>query len=109
MAEVQAVKSLDTVKLISHLLDRHYGQQMADIWNVGLNLALRITDLLSIRFSDIQDDRLLLKEGKTGKLANIKLNQKTIEIIHRIKTEHPTHLYLFQSFRYSSLRIRLFA
>lgn len=25
MAEVQAVKSLDTVKLISHLLDRHYG------------------------------------------------------------------------------------
>lgn len=99
MAEVHAVKSLDTVKLISYLLERHYGQQIADIWNIGLNLALRITDLLSIRFSDIQSDRLLLKEGKTGKVANIKLNQKTIEVIHRIRTEHPDHTYLFQSFR----------
>lgn len=99
MAEVQAVKNLDTVKLISHLLDRHYGQQMADIWNVGLNLALRITDLLSVQFTDIQDQRLLLKEGKTGKLANIKLNQKTIEITNRIRRQHPDHTYLFQSYR----------
>ena len=42
MAEVQAVKDLDTVKLISYLLKRTYGQQIADVWDVGLNLALRI-------------------------------------------------------------------
>ncbi|MAL82902.1 MAG: site-specific integrase, partial [Idiomarina sp.] len=47
MAEVQAVKDLDQVKLIGHLLRKTYGQQIADIWNVGLNLALRISDLLS--------------------------------------------------------------
>ena len=49
MAEVQAVKDLDTVKLISYLLKRTYGQQIADVWDVGLNLALRISDLLSIK------------------------------------------------------------
>ncbi len=38
MAEVQAVKDLDKVKLISHLLERRYSKQMADIWNIGLNL-----------------------------------------------------------------------
>ena len=74
MSEVQAVKNLDTVKLISHLLERTYSKQMSDVWNIGLNLALRISDLLAIRFEDIHDDRLRVKESKTGKLANIKLN-----------------------------------
>ncbi len=43
---------------------------MANIWDVGLNLALRISDLLSIKFDDIHSERLIVKEGKTGKLAN---------------------------------------
>ena len=47
---------------------------MSDVWNIGLNLALRISDLLAIRFEDAHDDRLMVKESKTGKLANIKLN-----------------------------------
>ena len=65
MPEVQAVKSLDTVKLISHLLERTCSKQMSDVWNVGLNLALRISDLLSIKFDDIHGERLIIKEGKT--------------------------------------------
>ena len=47
MAEVEAVKEPDKIKLISYLLKRHFGQQLADIWEVGLNLALRISDLLA--------------------------------------------------------------
>lgn len=99
MPEVQAVKDLDKVKLVGYLLEKTYGQQIADIWNIGLNLALRISDLLSIRFSDIQNDRLILREGKTGKLATIKLNEKARVIIERIRSEHPDHVYLFQSYR----------
>jgi integrase len=99
MPEVQAVKNQDTVKLISYLLERQFSQQLADVWNIGLNLALRISDLLSIKFSDIQGDRLLIKESKTGKLANIKLNQKTLERVNQIHRDHPSHVYLFQSYR----------
>ncbi|MCD8558244.1 MAG: site-specific integrase, partial [Shewanella xiamenensis] len=36
MNEVEAVKNRDTIKLISYLLERHFGQQMADVWNIGL-------------------------------------------------------------------------
>ena len=99
MAEVQAVKDPDTIRLIGHLLNRRYSQQMSDIWNIGLNLALRISDLLAIRFDDINDDRLLLREKKTGKQANIPLNTKAKQIIERIREEHPEHIYLFQSYR----------
>lgn len=99
MAEVQAVKDLDTVRLISHLLERRCSKQMSQIWNIGLNLALRISDLLSVKFSDINDDRLILNEGKTGKRAEIKLNSKTLELINHIKLTHPEHIYLFQSYR----------
>lgn len=99
MAEVQAIKSKDTIKLISHLLEIRTSKQMADVWNIGLNLALRISDLLSIRFSDIQGDRLQVRESKTGKFANIKLNQKALDLIKEIEAQHPDHVYLFQSYR----------
>ncbi|WP_354624250.1 tyrosine-type recombinase/integrase [Psychromonas sp. MME2] len=99
MSEVQAVKELETVKLISHLLERRYSKQMADIWNIGLNLALRISDLLSIKFDDIHGDRLIIKEAKTSKLANIQLNHKVLILIKEIQSQHPTHVYLFQSYR----------
>jgi integrase len=99
MAEVQAVKDLDTIKLISHLLEIRFSKQMSQVWNIGLNLALRISDLLSIQFSDIHEDRLIIKESKTGKQANIKLNTKAQLMINQIQLEHPNHVYLFQSYR----------
>lgn len=99
MAEVQAVKKIDTVNLITHLLEVRYSKQMSDIWQIGLNLALRISDLLSIQFTDIHDDRLCIKESKTGKIANIKLNKKAITLIKQIQQKYPMHQYLFQSYR----------
>lgn len=97
--EVQAIKDTNTINLISHLLEVRFSKQMADVWNIGLNLALRISDLLSIKFSHIQDDRLIIKESKTGKLANIKLNNKALSLIKQRQQEHPMHIYLFQSYR----------
>ena len=99
MAEVQAVKNRDTIQLISHLLKIRHSQQMADIWDVGINIALRISDLLSIKFSDIKADKLTIRESKTGKVAQIILNPKSLEIILRIQKENPQHIYLFQSYR----------
>ena len=99
MAEVHAIKEIDTVKLISHLLERRCSKQMSQIWNIGINLALRITDLLSVKFSDINDGRLIITEGKTSKRAEIKLNPKTMLLINDIQLSHPNHIFLFQSYR----------
>jgi integrase len=99
MIEVQAIKDADTIKLISHLLNIRFSQQMSDIWNIGINLALRISDLLSIKFTDIEDGRIRIKETKTGKVASIALNAKSQQIINDISERHPNHTYLFQSYR----------
>ncbi|MGO2320202.1 MAG: tyrosine-type recombinase/integrase [Vibrio toranzoniae] len=107
MAEVQAIKDDDTIRMVGHLLSIRCHPQMADVWHIGLNLALRISDLLSIRFEDINGDRLIIRESKTGKLTNIQFNTKAQQHIARLREQHPDHTYLFQSNRCQELNIAL--
>lgn len=99
MAEVHAVKNKETISLISHLLEMRHSKQMSLVWQLGINLGLRISDLLSVKFSDIKDDRLVLVESKTGKQASILLNAKALSLITQLKVQHPNHEYIFQSYR----------
>ena len=57
MNEVDAVKSRAEIAAIETLLRKHHGNLYADIWKIGLNLSLRISDLLAIRFADLDLDR----------------------------------------------------
>ncbi|WP_261397009.1 tyrosine-type recombinase/integrase [Photobacterium rosenbergii] len=103
MREVSPVKDLVVVGQVSRLLDKHYGRQMARIWDLGINLALRITDLLNLKFEDLITERgeryIVTREKKTGKTAKIKLNSKAADIVDAIRVEFPQHVYIFQSYR----------
>jgi len=59
---------------------------------------LKISDLLSIKFSDLDiDNRILkLKEQKTGKNKEVRLNNTVIEIIKNRINQFPDDTYLFQ-------------
>ena len=98
MNEVDAVKSRAEIAAIETLLRKHHGNLYADIWKIGLNLSLRISDLLAIRFADLDLDRreYNLVEGKTGKRRQIRLNNTALKIIERRRKEHPQHVHLFQ-------------
>jgi len=97
MNEVHAVKDENVLNSIPILLAKHHSQQMADVWSFGINMALRISDTLNIRYSDIQRGRLHIIESKTGKIADITLNIKALMIVESIMKEHPEGEYLFQS------------
>ena len=97
MKEVHAVKDAQDIGLISRFLERHFSSRESDVWQFGINTALRISDLLNIRFTDIQGDMLRLKEQKTGKQRSIKLNDKALAIIAKRQAQHPTDTYLFQA------------
>ncbi|WP_456407746.1 tyrosine-type recombinase/integrase [Thiolapillus sp.] len=98
MQEVEAVKSKEQIEAVSALLANH-DPLYADIWKFGLNTALRIQDLLSIRFSDIDLQRhtITLTEQKTGKARTITLNNPALEIVQRRREQWPDDTYLFQS------------
>lgn len=91
MNEVEAVTDLEQVKLVPVLLEKHYNEQLANLWVLGVNVALRITDLLNLKWSDITHDKIEIKEGKTSKTAIVKLNdnaQRALAVLKRICKEN---------------------
>jgi len=99
MKAVESVKTPDQIATIEQLLTAKHGQLYADVWRFGLNTALRITDLLNIRYGDIDSAKRLytLREGKTGKARTITLNQTALAIIERRRADNPVDEFLFQS------------
>lgn len=101
MNEVQPVKDLATLSRVSELLGKHYGQALVDVWTLGINSALRVSDLLSLKFEDLEcvagEYSIKLREQKTGKAKILDLNTKAVEIILRRKSANPAHVFIFQS------------
>ena len=79
MNTVDAI-SPDEIGMVSRLLMKRYGTLYTDIWKVGLNLSLRISDLLSLRSEqlDIEGRTLNRIEKKTGKPKSIRLNREVL-------------------------------
>lgn len=102
MQAVEAVKSKEQISQIETLLATHKGQYYADLWKVGLNLSLRISDLISITYDQLDnvdpDNRVFtLTEAKTGKTRDLVLNQTVLDIVKRRREKNPNDVYIFQS------------
>ena len=98
MNHTDAVKTRDEINTVSLLLQKYGGDLYRDIWKVGINVSLRISDLLSIRYQDLDLDnrRLQLREMKTGKNKEIRLNDTVIKIIQQRRKQFPEDEFLFQ-------------
>lgn len=90
--------SKDEVELIHALLIKKQSPIYADIWKAGVNLSLRISDLLALKYSDIdiKNRSINIVESKTDKAKAIRLNSAAFDIIERRKRENPTDIWLFQ-------------
>lgn len=98
MNTVEAVKTAGEIGAVEALL-RKKNTIYADIWKFGLNVGLRIQDLLAIQFDQLELKKrsYCLIEGKTGKSRAITLNPTAMEIVERRRQENPSDKYLFQS------------
>ena len=101
MQEVEAVKTGEQRQQV----EAHLAAQdviYLDIWKVGVNTALRISDLLAITMKDVQaldNDKPTLNiiEQKTGKHRKIVVNQTALDVIQRRLADYPNHAWLFQT------------
>ena len=96
MKTVEAV-SRDEIAVVERKFRLNGWDSTADLWKIGINLALRISDLLSLRYEQLTGDVLLIREGKTGKPRRIVINNTAREVIDRRRRDNPDHIYLFQS------------
>lgn len=105
MKQVDPIKSLDDVKMIYNRLNKWNRHREAELVMLGCNVALRISDLLKLRFADIKEQRLdgqtvgyvELIEKKTAKEKKLTLNKTAMGCIDRLRKMYPDSVYLFQS------------
>ena len=98
MKEVEAVKTKEEIVMIERLLRTHHGDLYGDVWRIGINLSLRISDLLAILYKDLDLDNCLyaVREGKTGKVRLIRLNCTALSLIQDRRNKYPSDIFLFQ-------------
>jgi len=103
MNVVNAVNKAE-IAMMHAVLNNKFGQLYADIWKVGVNLSLRISDLLTLKYADLNLDERSLKltEAKTGKLKTIRLNAAAILVIVRRQQENPADIQSVSKVMYRS-------
>lgn len=101
MKLVEAVKTAEDIELVRHklVLNARGNTLYADIWAFGLQVALRISDLLDVTLQQAQTGQLEIVEGKTGKLRQIKLNEKAMGIVKARSKSGATYLFEVDSNR----------
>lgn len=104
---MKAVEPIRDVRKINAMKKYLKGRNIRDyaMFVVGINIALRISDLLSLTWGDVLNDKegfkvINIREGKTKKLRKIKLNkaaQKALEeLLSSLKT-YDMEDYIFKS------------
>lgn len=97
------------VKQMYEWLGKNYTVREAECWLIGCNVALRASDLLSLRFDQIEQGQktVVMNEKKTGKRKEIPITQVVREAVARLREYYTSFkpykskefepTYLFQS------------
>ncbi|WP_413728486.1 tyrosine-type recombinase/integrase [Sodalis sp. RH19] len=98
MNTVDAIPAADIPVIKKALINQNKTDVYHDIFALDLNFALRISDLLALRFDDVIGKNVFsVPEGKTGKVRQIQVNDVAKDIINRRRSLYPDDIYLFQS------------
>lgn len=121
MTAATALKNKQEIAQVRTLLKQQYGPQAAQIWELGCLLGLRVSDLLGLKWSDIEgfdvDGYFEIVEQKTrfkktkaadGSIQRterparrIYTNGRARSLLARMQADNPDHTYIFQSPRRS--------
>lgn len=89
------------INKVTIFLRKHHPEVYADYWEFALQTPLRISDLLKIKFADLEiakgEKKIRVKETKTGKAEYVYLNEVSEKIFEKRRKQNPDDVYLFES------------
>ncbi len=108
MNTVEPIREIQKILAIKRILKEQSNPRDYLLFTMGINFALRINDLLSLKVKDVLDKKgeiveyLHLREQKTKKEKKIKINRAVIEALEyyfkKANVTDPDN-YLFTSYR----------
>lgn len=108
MSTTQPIKRIDEIHELREFFYNKGEMRNYVLVTLGINTALRISDLLQIKWQDVWSfegkhfkNHIIISEQKTGKVANIYLNQQCIECLNDLKKSLKNEIqpleYIFKS------------
>lgn len=107
MARVHSARNRDEFEVMLIALEKNHGMKARWLAELTALWALRISDLLAITTSQIDESfntgEFVIVEGKTQKRKVITLTAHAIKLLNKIRELYPNDKYLFES-RYNGNR-----
>ncbi|HEY5368284.1 MAG TPA: site-specific integrase [Hanamia sp.] len=86
------VKAIEDLELPSGSLINH----ARNVWLFSFYFAgMRVSDVLRVKWSDFQDDRMYYSMGKNDKGGSLKVPEKALKILNQYKRDNPIHDLIF--------------
>ena len=80
-------------------LDLQFGSPVnhaRNVWLFSFYFAgMRVSDVLRLRWTDFQDDRMYYSMGKNDKAGSLKMPEKALKILNQYKRKSPIHNLVF--------------
>jgi len=97
MEFVQPIRDINKIEEVKSILKQN-GTRDLLLFTLGINSALRVSDLLKLRVSDVKGkSHLEVREQKTGKLKRFPIRANLQALIEESTLNKPDSDYLFQS------------
>ena len=101
MKIVEAIKDVEKIKRMEALILNLATYKEYAFVKVGLNTGLRVSDILNLKWDDLEvNDNFIyidLKEKKTNKTKRIKMNGELRQTLTKLREQNPTDVWVFES------------
>lgn len=100
MMEVQPIKSKEVINRMKELMSIDGKAKELLLFTIGINSALRVSDILRLRWKDLKGDVIKIKEKKTGKWKEIPITPAVMSVLEEEIPdwrEKPDNEYIFTS------------
>lgn len=99
--EVEPIRDMFNIRLMSETLLEQGQVRESAAFRCGCNCALRVSDLLELKVSDLDKGKVAIKERKTGKIKHLVFNDNfqlaALESVQWIRKQGIEPVYVFQA------------